>query len=51
MHEGEKRTHLKLHLFVCANVLKVEIMEYAAVSMTEEEVYVLKHSSTHDPRR
>ena len=50
-HEREKRTHLKMHLFVCANVLKGEIMEYAAVSMREKQVYVLKHSSTHDPRR
>jgi hypothetical protein len=49
-HEREKRTHKKMHLFVCANVLKGEIMEYAAVSMREEQVYVLRHSSTHDPR-
>ncbi len=26
-HEREKRTHLKMHLFVCANVLKGEIMD------------------------
>jgi hypothetical protein len=50
-HEREKRTHLNMYLFVCANVLKGEIMEYAAVLMREEQVYVLKHSSTHDPRR